>query len=193
MDEKYVKVKTKDHYDLNCIDSITKYVTAHLFVDKRSIENCKKFLSQIKTTCYEQIIETYKKERYKKVKDRELIVFVSDKLENYKNAFNKLFYRIAKLEFGIPIKLKKEGLKHNNNHIERYNGKIKDRIKVMRGGFRSFERAEAFMNLKHVIHNFVNPHQQLGEITPAEEARIDLKLKRNKLLRLIRYSARKII
>ncbi|PIS45998.1 MAG: hypothetical protein COT22_02320, partial [Ignavibacteria bacterium CG08_land_8_20_14_0_20_37_9] len=26
-------------------------------------------------------------------------------------------------------------MKHNNNPIERYNGKIKDRIKIMRGGF----------------------------------------------------------
>jgi len=100
-------------------------------------------------------------EKHKKVKDRELITFVCDKFENYRNAFNKLFYQVAKLQFGVSIKLKRYGVKHNNNPIERYNGKLKDRIKVLRGGFGSFERAEAFMNLQRVIHNFINPHQGL--------------------------------
>lgn len=81
----------------------------------------------------------------------------------------------------------KLGLKHNNNPIERENGNIKDRIKVMRGGFGSFGGAEAFLNLRHLIHNFVNPHQELDERTPAEAAEIKLPLGRNKLLGLIRY------
>ena len=33
------KSKRKDNYDLNCIDNITKYTTAHLFVDKRTKRN----------------------------------------------------------------------------------------------------------------------------------------------------------
>jgi len=57
----------------------------------------------------------------------------------------------------------------------------------MRGGFGSFEGGEAFMNSKHIIHNFVNPHQELKEKTPAEAAEIKLKLGRNKLLGLIKY------
>ena len=59
--------------------------------------------------------------------------------------------------------------------------------KTMRGEFDTLEGAEAFMNLKHIIHNFVNTHQQLGGITPAEAAEIKLPLKRNKLLNLIKY------
>lgn len=101
-----------------------------------------------------------------------------------------MFYRVAKLTFGVPIKAKRAGLKYNNNHIERYNGKIKDRTKVMRGDFDSFEGAEAFMNLKHIIHNFVNPHQELNGKTPAEAAEIKLKLGRNKLFNLIKYMAK---
>ena len=34
--------------------------------------------------------------------------------------------------FGIPIKLKKQGVKHNNNAIERYNSNIDNRTKTMR-------------------------------------------------------------
>ena len=179
-----------DHYDLNCIDHITKYITAHLFVEKRTLGKCVEFLRQIKITCYEQILEIYKKEKHKKVKKRKLITFVSDCFENYRNAWSKLFRVVSKLTFGIPIKAKRAGLKYNNNHIERYNGKIKDRTKVMRGEFDSFEGAEAFMNLKHIIHNFVNPHQQLKGRTPAEAAEIKLPLRRNKLFNLIRYARR---
>ena len=186
-DEKYVKVKGEDNYDLNCIDHITKYISAHLFVEKRTIQKCKAFLGQIKITGYKQILEIYFQEKRKTKKRRQLIIFVCDKFCNYKSAWSTLFGRVAKLRFGISIKAKRNGLKHNNNHIERYNGKIKDRIKTMRSGFGSFEGARAFMNLNHIIHNFVNPHQQPGRRTPAEAAEIDLKLGRNKLLNLIKY------
>ena len=185
LDEKYVKVKGEEHYDLNCIDSVTKYVTAHLFVEKRTLEKCKKFLRQIKITCYNQILERYRQEKIKPKKKRKLITFVSDSFENYKTAWSVLFGRVSKMTHGVPIKAKRGGLKHNNNPIERYNGKIKDRIKVMRGDFYSVEGAEAFLNLQHVIHNFVNPHQQLKGRTPAEAAEIKVNLGRNKLLKLI--------
>jgi len=43
------------------------------------------------------------------------------------------------------------------------------------------------MNLRRVIYNFVNPHQELEERTPAEEAGIDLELGGNKLMSLIEF------
>ena len=88
-----------------------------------------------------------------------------------------------------PIKAKKNGLKHNNN-IGRYNQEIKGRVKIMRN-FGNDKGAEYFLNLKHIIHNFVNPHMQLDGKTPAEVAEINLKLGRNKLLNLIRYCVTK--
>ena len=60
----------------------------------------------------------------------------------------------------------------------------------MRGGFDNFEGGESFMNLNHIIHNFVNPHQQLKGKTPAEAAEIKILLGDNKLLNLIRYFRR---
>ena len=161
-----------------------------MFVDKRTKQKCYEFLKQIKDSCYEQILEVYKKEKHKKVKDRRLIEFTCDKFANYKSAFMKLFNRVCKLNFGISIAYQKHGVKHNNNAIERYNGKTKDRIKSIRSSFKSFEGAQNFMNLRHIIHNFVNPHQELKDKTPAEMAEINLKLGRNKLLGLIRYLAK---
>ena len=187
MDEKIVFVNGEEMYDLNCEDHITKYVNAHLFVEKRTLEKCKEFLNQIKITCYSQILERYFQEKQKPKKKRNLIIFVSDKFENYRNSFNILFRNVAKLRFGISIKAKREGLEHNNNHIERYNGKIKDRLKTMRRGFHSFEGAKSFLDLHHIINNFVNPHQELKGKTPAEAAGIFIPLKRNRLLSLIKY------
>lgn len=185
-----MKVEGKDCYDLNCIDNVTKYVTAHLFVEKRTLAKCKELLKQIKTTCYDQILEQYKKEKAKQVKERNLTVFVCDGFGNYKAAFDKLFYHVAKLVSGVPIACRKYKLEHNNNPVERYNGSLKDRIKIMRGGFGSFQGAENFMNLKHIIHNFVNPHQGLKGKTPAEAAEIKIPLGRDKLLSLIQYVRR---
>ena len=189
MDEKYVQVKKGNGYDLNAIDHKTKYVLSHSFVKNRTKEEVLEFLRKIKITCYEQILEVYLKEKHKKIEGRNLITFVSDGFENYKNAFNKLFYRIATLQFGVPIACKRYGLEYNNNPIERYNGSLKDRLKTLRGGFGSFERAEHFLNVKHIIYNFVNPHMQLKGKTPAEEADINLKLERQKLLNLIKYQS----
>ncbi len=181
-----MKVKGDHCFDLNCIDHKTKYATAHLFVDKRSYNNCVKFLSQIKETCYSQILARYYTKKYFN-ENYNLIKFVCDGFENYRTAFNKLFYRVAELQFGVPIACKKYGLEYNNNTVERHNGKIEDRLKIIRGGFGSFRGAESFMNLRDVIYNFVNPHQELQGKTPAETAGINLNLGRNKLLELIRY------
>ena len=162
-----------------------------MFVDKRTKKKCYEFLKQIKDSCYEQILEIFEKEKYKKIEERKLIEFTCDKFANYKTAFMKLFNRVCKLNFGISIAYQKHGVKHNNNPIERYNGKIKDRIKNIRSGFKSFDDAKHFMDLRRIIYNYVNQHQALNGKTPAEMAEINLKLGRNKLLGLIRYLARR--
>lgn len=191
-DEKIIHLGEKHCYDLNAIDNKTKYVLAHSFVEKRTLFSCKKFLGQIKKTCYKQIFEQYKEEQGKPANEKKLITFVSDKFPLYKKAWSALFSRVTVLHFGVPIACKKYGLEHNNNPIERYNGDLKDRLKTMRGGFRSTDGAEEFLNLKHIIHNFVNPHESLKGKTPAEAAGIHLNLGRQKLLTLIKRRGEQI-
>ena len=190
VDEKFIHVGKKHGYDLNAIDSKTKYVLAHSYVVKRTFSACVKFLRQVKTTCYPQLLEAYERERRKPVDKRKLIIFVSDGFGNYRNAFNKLFYQTCKLRFGVPIACRKHWLEYNNNAIERYNGDIEDRTKTMRD-FGSHEGAGRFLDLKRVVHNFVNPHMGLKGRTPAEAAAVDLKLGRRKLFNLIRFYAKK--
>lgn len=174
---------------MNAIDNVTKFVLAHLFVEKRTKQKCYEFLKQIKDNCYKQILREYYLKKYCKENIDNRINFVCDKFTNYRSAFMKLFYRTCRLTFGVPIACKKFNLEHNNNPIERYNGKINDRIKNIRSGFGSFEGAECFMDLRRVINNFVNPSQELQGKTPAEMAEIFLPLRRNKLLGLIEYCA----
>lgn len=188
-DEKVIHVKKKKMYDMNSIDSKTKYVLAHLFVESRTQEQCRALFKQIKDTCYKQIIERYKKEKRKSKKKRKLITFVSDGFENYKDGAKHYFNHVAKIVFGVPIACIKYKLKHNNNPIEKYNQDIKDQIKTKRH-FGSFEGAEEFLDLRHVIKNYVNTHQQLKGRTPAEAAEIKLYLERDKLRSLIKYIRR---
>ncbi|MBI5036864.1 DDE-type integrase/transposase/recombinase [Candidatus Micrarchaeota archaeon] len=190
VDEKFIHVGHRHGYDLNAIDSKTKYVLAHSYVVKRTTRACVDFLRQVKTACYAQILDVYRRERFKPAGTRKLIVFVSDGFQNYRNAFNKLFYRTCKLRFGVPIACRKYGLEHNNNAIERYNSSIEDRVKTMRD-FGSHPGAKCFLDLNRVLHNFVNPHMSLKGRTPAEAARVNVRLGREKLLNLIRFHAKK--
>jgi transposase-like protein len=178
IDEVVLKIGKKVVYCLNAIDSKTKFNLESRLVDSLSLENIRPFFKSLKDKLYDQILAAYKF-------GKELIIFVTDKLGQYRNAFNKYFWRIAKLVFGVPIACKKFGLKHNNNPIERHNQDIKQRYKVMRH-FKSFDSASAFIKLRRVIYNFVRSHSSLGGKTPAEKAGIGLDLGRNKLLDLIK-------
>ena len=132
----------------------------------------------------DQVKEVWMREKDKPVKERKLIVFVSDKFEGYKIGFTYCFYRFAALVHGVPIACKKYGLEHNNNAIERHNEDFRQRYKVMRG-FKTPESGGAFGELRRIIFNFVRTHQGLGK-TPAEAAELDLHLGRNRLLDIIK-------
>jgi transposase-like protein len=189
-DEKYIWVKDHWEFDLGAIDNKTKFFFPNSLVLERTIVACTAFLRPIKTWCYGQILDLYLKERHKPIKKRRLITFVSDKFANYKNAFTKLFYRTAKLEFGVPIACKKYGRKHNNNPIERHNketGKHAEAHEV----FQTHEGASSTLTLCRFIYNYVTPHNSLKGMTPAEAAGLILPLGDNKLLGLI-HLARKI-
>jgi len=183
-DEIYVKVKGKRYYSVNSVDSGTKYDLATTFTKHRTRKKCREHFKKLKGKIGDQVKEVWKKEKDKPVKERKLIVFVSDKFEGYKIGFTYCFYRFAALVHGVPIACRKYGLEHNSNAIERHNEDFRQRYKVTRG-FKSPESGEAFGELRRIIFNFVRTHQGLGK-TPAEAAELDLYLGRNRLLNLIK-------
>lgn len=76
----------------------------------------------------------------------------------------------------------------HNNKMERMNGEIRDREKVMR----SLKDSETpIIDGYRIFHNFVRPHMALDGRTPAEAAGIDV-LGDNKWLTLIQNASRKL-
>ena len=169
------------------MDSRTKFNLGTRLVKGRSLGEFDGFFKELKNSVGEQIKGVFRRERHKPLKKRRLVKFVSDKLGQYKRAFNRHFYRIAKLVHGVPIACKQYGLRFNNNPIERHNQDIKQRYKVMRH-FKSFSSAEAFLSLRRFVYNHVRTHSALGR-TPAEAAGIELGLGRDRLLGLIQLCA----
>ena len=61
---------------------------------------------------------------------------------------------------------------HNNNKMERLNGEIRDRERVMR----TLEKTDTpILTGMQIYHNFIRPHKGLNYKTPAEVADIQVK------------------
>jgi transposase-like protein len=97
---------------------------------------------------------------------------VSDGAANFHEAYNKEF-RTMKLE------TRTEHIRHirlagdfNNNKMERMNGEIRDRERVMR----TLEKSDTpILSGMQIFHNYIRPHQALNGKTPAEVAGIEIR------------------
>ena len=177
-------MKGKKCYSINAIDSVTKFNIETYFTEHRDKESFRQFFKNIKAKINDQVMEIYKEEKKKKKEERKLVTFVSDKLEQYKDAFNKYFYRTAKLVHGVPIACRKYGLQHNNT-VERHNQFIGRRCDLMRG-FKDGNSAATFLSLNRVYYNYIRPHSSLSWGTPAEAAGINLHFEGNPWIFLVK-------
>jgi transposase-like protein len=144
-------------------------------------QGAKKLYKSIKDKCYDQFLEVKKKGKK--------IVFVSDGLEHYRKGFNKFFRNVAELRFGVPIKCKKYGYKHNNNCIERDNREVKQRYHTMIG-FKKVRSANIILDFFDIYDNYIGKERIKRKSkktkkwitiekrfrTPAERANIKLDL-----------------
>ena len=76
----------------------------------------------------------------------------------------------------------------NNNLVERLNGTVRERDKVMRG-MKKQETATVLMEGLKNYYNFLRPHMGIENETPAKRANIDLELGRNRWHSIIRKGA----
>jgi transposase-like protein len=112
---------------------------------------------------------------------------VSDGAANFHEAYNREF-RTLKVETRTEhirhIRLQGD---HNNNRMERMNGEIRDREKVMRG----LERKDSpILTGYQLFHNYIRPHEALDCKTPAEVAGVEVKGK-DKWLTIIQNASKK--
>ena len=120
-----------------------------------------------------------------RAKHKPLTLF-TDSLQAYRKAYRKVWgskTRREDKETYIRLKANKD---KRNNIVERIQGTIRERIKVIRG-FKNKESAESMLNLFLVWYNFIRVHQGIN-MTPAQKANINLALNQNKWLDLIYLS-----
>jgi len=106
---------------------------------------------------------------------------ITDGAFNFDSAFRKAFWRENKALAIQHVRHVRMSGDQNNNRMERFNGEIRDREKVMR----SLKKDDsAILDGYKIFHNYVRPHMALDGQTPAEKAGIQVKGE-NKWLTLI--------
>jgi transposase-like protein len=114
-------------------------------------------------------------------------VIITDGAPNFNSAIRHAYYRENKaLAIRHVQDIRFDGTVHNNK-MERMNGEIRDREKVVRGVKK--ENSPLLSGLQ-IYHNYVRPHMGLEGKTPADLAGIDVRGE-NKWVTLIQNASRR--
>ena len=122
----------------------------------------------------------------KKVTGRNPETLITDGLPAYHDAYKKEFWtlRNPRTEHVNAIKLRGNV---NNNKMERFNGEVRDREKVMRG----LKKDDTpILTGYQLFHNYIRGHEGLDGKTPAEACGIQVKGE-NKWITLIQNASDK--
>jgi putative transposase len=97
-------------------------------------------------------------------------VLISDGAPNFNDAFKQEFFNRRKPRSRHIKHIRMQG-DHNNNKMERLNGEVRDREKVMR----SLKKSDTpILDGYQLFHNYVRPHMALDGKTPAEMCGIEI-------------------
>jgi len=120
-----------------------------------------------------------------KVAGKKPMTLITDGLPIYHDAYKKEFWthRVPRTQHIRHITLKGD---RNNNKMERFNGEIRDREKVMRGLKRN---DTSILKGYEIFHNYIRPHEGLDGKTPSEACGIKVEGK-NKWLTLIQNASK---
>jgi transposase-like protein len=167
-DEMNIKVKGNWRWLWSIMDRDTRFLLASQITEKREIEDARRLFQKAKAIA---------KTKPKRV--------VTDGLPAYRKAFTKEFWVRNKAERPEHISHVRLAGDINNNLIERLHGTRRERDKVLRGMKKS---NTPIIRGFDIYYNFIRPHQGLNGRTPAEEAKINLKLDQNRWLSLIKQA-----
>ena len=166
-DEVFVKFSGNMKYLFALMDDETKYWIAQEVADTKYKHDAKNLFHE-----------------GRKVAGKRPNVLITDGLPSYHDAFNKEFYT-NKLPQSKHINAIKLDGDMNNNTMERANGEVRDREKVMRG--LKIKDTPILPGYK-IFHNFMRPHQSLKGKTPAEACGIEV-VGENKWITLIQNAS----
>lgn len=168
-DEVFVKVKGKWNYYWDCMDYVTKFIVGEHLSTERNREEAEIFLARVKQTTQDQVWRIH-----------------TDNSFDYPLPIKNIFGRSV-IHQHFPAWKNK----FKNNPIERFHNTVKQRYKTFRG-FDNTESASEFMSFFKIYYNFIRKHTTLGFKTPAQAAKIELNLGRNRFLSLIKRLLRQI-
>lgn len=147
-DELYVKIRGNMKYLYALMDDETRFWIAQQVSDSKNTSNVRPLF-----------------QRGKEVTGSKPSVLITDGAPNFHDAYKKEFWTIKKetrTEHVQQIRLQGQ---HNNNKMERFNGEVRDREKVMRG----LKRADTpILTGYQIYHNYLRLHEGLNGKTPAE-------------------------
>jgi len=168
-DELYLKVKGNMKYLFAMMDDETRFWIAQEVADSKYEYDARRLLQKAR----EAIGHKPK-------------TLITDGLQGYHEAWRKEYYTMKKETCTQHIRHIRIQGDMNNNKMERLNGEIRDREKVMRG----LKKPETpIIPGYQIYHNYVRPHEALEGKTPADACGIEVQGE-NKWLTLIQNASR---
>jgi len=146
-DELWLKVKGDKKYLFAIMDDETRYWIAQEVAGSKYKHDARKLFQMAK-----------------KVTGKNPETIITDGLPAYHNAYKKEFWtqKNPRTQHVNAIKLRGN---MNNNKMERMNGEVRDREKVLRGIKKD---DTAILSGYQLYHNFIRPHMALDGKTPSE-------------------------
>jgi len=166
-DELWIKIKGDKKYVFALMDDETRFWIAQEVANSKTNYDARGLLK-----------------KGKEVAGKKPETFISDGLPAFHDAYKKEFWTLKnpRTEHVRHIKIKGD---MNNNKMERFNGEVRDREKVMRG----LKKDDTpIIKGYQLFHNYLRPHGGLDGKTPAEVCGIEVK-GNNKWLTLIQNAS----
>lgn len=169
-DELFLKVKGNTKYLYALMDDETRFWIAQQVADSKFTEDVRPLFRE-----------------GKEIAGKKPDMLISDGAANFHEAYLKEYRSMVapRTSHVRHIHLKGD---HNNNKMERMNGEIRDREKVMRG----LKKADTpILKGYQLYHNYFRGHESLDGQTPAEAANIKIE-GRNKWITVIQNASKQV-
>jgi putative transposase len=150
-DELYVKVRGNPKYLFALMDDQTRFWIAQQVADTKYTSNIQPLFKEAK-----------------QIAGKRPNTMITDGATNFHDAFNKEFWTRENPRTRHIQHIRLQG-DHNNNKMERMNGEVRDREKVMRG--LKIPNTTVLPGYQ-LYHNYFRPHEALNGKTPAEKCGI---------------------
>lgn len=150
-DETVIKINRKKYWLFDCIDAKTRFLLASHLSPNRGTREARALM-----------------EKAAERADKAPKVVMTDKLAAYLDGIELAFGADSEHRQGSPF-----DVQTNTNLIERFQGTLKDRTKVLRGLKRA-DTAKKFIEGFLIHYNYFRPHISLKGKTPARKAGIIL-------------------